>query len=306
MATPTMAPAGWHADPTARHEYRYWDGAAWTPMVSDHGITATDALVVPPQTIPAAASPGPPPPATRAGAAAVPDTARTTEYRAVAVPVWRVVALRCAATVAALALTFEVIASVYLNSEVNRSTLLRPPSRSTFERWAWLYHYTAGNITYGYPPLLLWLALFLALILPVAVLVRPAEAIKKASARRIMWNWSALQERSRLRRQLRDMGAATTLFRGRVQRVLLTLAGLAALAVTTISGYALLAKEGLSQESGTFTGALSAGLGPKVCLLAGIVGIVGGLVAWPWKAQRQVTIGADGSVHDAPRATANG
>lgn len=38
------APAGWIADPTGRHELRYWDGAAWTEHVSDAGVQGTDAL----------------------------------------------------------------------------------------------------------------------------------------------------------------------------------------------------------------------------------------------------------------------
>jgi hypothetical protein len=33
---------GWLPDPTGRHEYRYWDGAEWTPDVSDAGQTAVD------------------------------------------------------------------------------------------------------------------------------------------------------------------------------------------------------------------------------------------------------------------------
>jgi hypothetical protein len=37
------APApGWHPDPTARHEYRYWDGARWSDDVSDNGVTGVD------------------------------------------------------------------------------------------------------------------------------------------------------------------------------------------------------------------------------------------------------------------------
>lgn len=31
------APAGWVADPEGRHQYRYWDGAAWTDHVADDG-----------------------------------------------------------------------------------------------------------------------------------------------------------------------------------------------------------------------------------------------------------------------------
>jgi len=34
--------AGWHPDPHGRHEYRYWDGSAWTDQVSDGGVQATD------------------------------------------------------------------------------------------------------------------------------------------------------------------------------------------------------------------------------------------------------------------------
>lgn len=35
---------GWHADPTNRHEYRYWDGDSWSPHVSDAGKVSIDAL----------------------------------------------------------------------------------------------------------------------------------------------------------------------------------------------------------------------------------------------------------------------
>jgi hypothetical protein len=41
MNTPA---SGWHRDPTARHEYRYWDGSRWTDDVSDRGVTATDPM----------------------------------------------------------------------------------------------------------------------------------------------------------------------------------------------------------------------------------------------------------------------
>ena len=48
MATPPMPPAGWYADPSGRHEYRYWDGTYWTAGVADGGITAADPLEDPP------------------------------------------------------------------------------------------------------------------------------------------------------------------------------------------------------------------------------------------------------------------
>ena len=41
---PAQTPAGWHADPTARHLMRYWDGARWTEHVSDNGVAALDPI----------------------------------------------------------------------------------------------------------------------------------------------------------------------------------------------------------------------------------------------------------------------
>lgn len=43
----TDEPAGWQADPTGRHEHRYWDGSQWTEHVSDAGVAATDAYDAP-------------------------------------------------------------------------------------------------------------------------------------------------------------------------------------------------------------------------------------------------------------------
>lgn len=40
----STTPAGWHADPTGRHEHRYWDGSGWTDHVADAGVAATDRL----------------------------------------------------------------------------------------------------------------------------------------------------------------------------------------------------------------------------------------------------------------------
>jgi hypothetical protein len=37
-------PAGWKADPTGRHQFRYWDGSLWTENVADAGVQALDAV----------------------------------------------------------------------------------------------------------------------------------------------------------------------------------------------------------------------------------------------------------------------
>lgn len=47
MSIPTMTPRGWYADPSGRHEARYWDGTVWTARVSDHGLLMTDSETLP-------------------------------------------------------------------------------------------------------------------------------------------------------------------------------------------------------------------------------------------------------------------
>jgi hypothetical protein len=42
-AKPTV-PAGWKADPTARHQFRYWDGFHWTENVADAGKQSRDTV----------------------------------------------------------------------------------------------------------------------------------------------------------------------------------------------------------------------------------------------------------------------
>jgi hypothetical protein len=42
-ATATV-PAGWKADPTGRHQFRYWDGFQWTENVADAGAQSRDSV----------------------------------------------------------------------------------------------------------------------------------------------------------------------------------------------------------------------------------------------------------------------
>ncbi len=37
-------PSGWKADPTGRHQFRYWDGSTWTENVADAGVQSRDAV----------------------------------------------------------------------------------------------------------------------------------------------------------------------------------------------------------------------------------------------------------------------
>ena len=42
---PTGVPAAaWHPDPSGRHQFRWWDGTAWTTKVADNGVAGEDAL----------------------------------------------------------------------------------------------------------------------------------------------------------------------------------------------------------------------------------------------------------------------
>lgn len=74
------APASWYPDPAGRHQYRYWDGTAWTAHASDNGVVATDPLdtALPPPP-PAPVPPPPPPMPSTPGVAAAADT--TTDER---------------------------------------------------------------------------------------------------------------------------------------------------------------------------------------------------------------------------------
>jgi len=37
-------PPAWYADPLARHDHRWWDGAAWTAHVADGGVAGHDPI----------------------------------------------------------------------------------------------------------------------------------------------------------------------------------------------------------------------------------------------------------------------
>jgi hypothetical protein len=47
-ASASPPPAAWAADPTGRHQMRYWDGKAWTDYVADNGKESRDPTTVGP------------------------------------------------------------------------------------------------------------------------------------------------------------------------------------------------------------------------------------------------------------------
>ena len=44
MTLSDVSPAGWHADPFGRFQFRYWDGTGWTTAVSTNGSQERDPL----------------------------------------------------------------------------------------------------------------------------------------------------------------------------------------------------------------------------------------------------------------------
>ena len=62
--SPPTRPPSWYADPTGRHQYRYWNGTEWTDQVADNQQTSTDPPTMPaggaaPSAPPAGVAPGP-------------------------------------------------------------------------------------------------------------------------------------------------------------------------------------------------------------------------------------------------------
>lgn len=43
----TQGPPAWHADPSGRHQYRWWDGLGYTDQVADGGVVSTDPHATP-------------------------------------------------------------------------------------------------------------------------------------------------------------------------------------------------------------------------------------------------------------------
>lgn len=52
-------PPAWYADPLARHDHRWWDGASWTEHVADGGVAGRDAITTN-STFPAGTAPSMP------------------------------------------------------------------------------------------------------------------------------------------------------------------------------------------------------------------------------------------------------
>lgn len=282
------SPAGWYRDPAARHEQRYWDGLGWTSHIIDAGVPGEDAP---------------------AGGVAVPFAAYAANragFRARAGGRGRHALIATAANLLGLAFVFEMIVSV-----IAFNTFHGPGLTSDVGLWVtcWMYgsgpngfvngHYVTQSSFIGYPPLLLWPTLFAAAwLLQRATL--PSVIALKSAGMPFPRPWASSEhKRAWADRLWRLQSARLSLFRTS-ERVYLVLGGIASLAVALISATSILGRSGfILNQGGSPTptiNQLSLGLGPWLCLAAGMVGFLAALLAWPYRRDRDVVVHPDGSV----------
>ena len=274
--TLAQMPAGWYGDPSARHERRYWDGAQWSSHVLDGTLNSED----PPTALPVTAQ-------------AVP--AMGGGYRAISIGFARYSAATLAAFLMIAALIFEVLS--YL---ISLGTTFRSDEDWLYI-WAWLYRATDSifDVQYvGRPPLLLLAALFFAPIALRSVYnINRGEALYKAGGR-IARFWASPQDKAQwafLQARVADAGVSRTTGARARDVVIVVVALVSSLAIL---GLAWLAIDGRTATTGlgeTVHG-LSLGIGPWVCIAAGVVGVLGSLAVLP--IGHRVVIRADGSVEE--------
>lgn len=279
--TLAQMPSGWYSDPSARHERRYWDGAQWSSHVIDGSLNSEDPPIASPMT-----------------AQAFAGTVVTGGYRAVRTDVVRYSVAMLAVFVMVLALCFEVLSYIISFGTTFHS------DQDWLHIWSWLYRATGSVFdiqVVGRPPVLLLLALFVA---PVALRsvynMNRGEALYKAGGR-IARFWASPQEKAQwafLQARVASAGVShTTGARGR-DVVMMVVAIVASLAVI---GMAWLAIDGRSATTATgmVMSGLSVGIGPWICIWAGVIGLLGSLAVLP--IGRRVIIRSDGSVEEVNR-----
>jgi len=222
-------------------------------------------------------------------------------YRAVAVRPWRVVVIGVATLVSALALALELLASVgaALSATTDRwlpatSWLYQPAHLGTPNgaelRWEWAY---------GYPPLGLWVALVVTTCCLAAVRVDRVRALRRAGTHIPHLYWSGCEEEARLAASLHRLGASQRMLFRVTHARLLAVAGFASAVTVLLSAYAITGRTATTRPDGQAAIAvpdLAVGLGPWLCLAAGVVTLATAVAIWPWQPQRQVRIHTGGRV----------
>jgi len=224
--------------------------------------------------------------------------------RAVGASRWRILPLQFGAVTLALVGTFELGASVWLDW-VTLPTAKTPPSESTLHWTAWLFNYTPGFITYAYPPLLLAVAIVVAILPSVALVVSDRDVLTSSQQRAGQMPRLITAHRRlklvrpflpQLRADLRGAGYSRWMLRARGRIWLVLLAELGALTTLAFSGYTLVTKDAVfTDPSGyAFTGHLDLGVGPIACFAASLVLAIGLVLVWPRRSDRTFLVLPDG------------
>jgi len=216
----------------------------------------------------------------------------------------RVLPLQLGAVTLGAAGIFELVASVWLNW-VTLPTAKAPPSESTMQWTSWLFNYTPGFITYAYPPILLGLAIAVAVPPSFGLIVSDVWALTSSQQMAgLMPRLITGRRRMKLVRpflpQLRaDLGRAgcsRRMLRARGRIWLILLAELGSLTTLALSGYTLVTKDAVfTDPSGyAFTGHLNLGVGPIICFAASLLLALGLAMVWPRRSDRTILVLPDG------------
>jgi hypothetical protein len=249
--------------------------------------------------------PAPPDPATmddeQGRPAPTPVSPAAVGYRAVAVRPWRVVVIGVAMLVSALTLALELLASI------------GAALSTTTDRWLWAtsWMYQSAHLStpngaelgwewaYGYPPPGLWVALVVTTGCLAAVRVDRVRALRRAGTHIPHLYWSGCEEEARLASSLRRLGASQRMLFRVTHARLLAVAGFASAVTVLLSADAITGRTATKRPAGQAAIAvqdLVVGLGPWLCLAAGVIALAAVVATWPWRPQRQVRIHTGGSV----------
>jgi len=228
----------------------------------------------------------------------------TVGRRAVGTTRWRVLPLQLGVAGLEAALVFEVFASLWLDW-ATLPTAQKPPSESAVHWSSWMFNYTPDFITYAYPPLLLWVAIPVAL-LPGAAMFLSDSWVLSSSRQRAGLMPRVITGRRRvklvrpflpqLRADLHAAGCSRRMMRPRGRIWLILVGEVGALTTLALSGYTLVAKDAVfTDPSGyAFTGQLSLGVGPIFCFAASLMLAIGVAMLWPRRSDQVFLVLPDG------------
>lgn len=233
-----------------------------------------------------------------------PGTPAAVGRRAVGSSRWRILPLQLGAGALATAGIFELFATLLLDW-VTLPTATKPPSESTLQWTAWLFNYTPGFITYAYPPILLGVAIVVAVIPGFALVVPDRDVLTGSQqAAGLMPRVITARRRTKLvrpflpqlRADLSSAGYSRRMLRARGRIWLVLVAEFGALTTLAFSSYTLVTKDAVfTDPSGyAFTGNLDLGVGPIVCFAASLLLAIGLVPVWPRRSDRTFLVLPDG------------